>query len=552
MAPSPQKVSFRFLGFTYLCAILVGVLIVFLTKAYESGFSGADEPSHFLNGYFISDYLVHHFGKNPMAAATDFYLHYPKISIGHWPPAYYGMLGLLFLVLPPTLPVAFGINVMFAALPAIGVAAALVILDKRRYAAVAGVLVYALTPLALEGDAMFMVDQPLAACLVAATAVWIAYALRPTWGKALAFALLAAIAILMKGNGWLVGLIPAFHIVLTTNWKLLLSPKLYAAALLAALIVVPWYLLTAKIAADGFNYHAGIDYASKALFANLRTLSHNLTPAGALLAMVGIVAEYRSRRSDTVRWTIVSGIVSLPLATLVLQSTVPVDITERYMAPALPAVVVLAVLGAGHFLTQLRQLVRPQASMAMGATMIAMIAVMAIPGILHVSQRTPKADAGLLQVANRLAAPDRPTVTVIDGNAGYEGAFIADMAVRDQQLQGYVVRSSKLLADSDFMGKAYTLKFKQPGQVVAELHRLGVGHVVIVRADNRPAYPHSKQMREAVSLPDSGFRLSQQIQHRFRAGMTEVYDAVDTPQPAIAAVRDLGLPSKAISLTKLQ
>lgn len=547
-----NKPSARFLGAMYLCAVLVGVLVVFVTHAYQADFSGADEPSHFLNGYFIADYIARHFGGNPMGAATEFYIHYPKISIGHWPPAYYGMLGLLFLVLPPTLPVAFAINVLFAALPAIGVAAALVLLGQRRAAAVAGVLVYALTPLALEGDAMFMVDQPLTACLVAATAVWIAYAQRPTWGRAIGFALLAATAVLMKGNGWLVGLVPVFHIFLTGSWKLLRSVKLYVAAALAALLVVPWYMLTAKIAADGFNYHAGIDYALKALGANLHTLVQNLTPVGALLALVGIAAEVRDRRQDPLRWTIVSGLLSLPLATLVLQSVVPVDITERYMAPALPAVVVLAILGAAHLAThllaQLRPANRPQASAWFGA---ALALVMAVPGILHLAQRTPKADAGLAQVARQLSA-GHPVLTVIDGNAAYEGTFIADMAVHDRRLTGYVVRSSKLLADSDFMGKAYTLKFQAPRQVAAELNRLGVQHVVIVRADNRPAYPHSEQMRAAVLLPDSGFRLSQRMAHRFRTGTTEVYDAVGVTRPAIADVRNLGVPSKALPLTKLQ
>jgi 4-amino-4-deoxy-L-arabinose transferase-like glycosyltransferase len=544
MPPVLNKPSARFLGLMYLCAIVIGALAVFLTKAYQSGFSGADEPSHFLNGYFVADYLSHHFGGNPMGAATEFYIHYPKISIGHWPPAYYGMLGLLFLVLPPTMPVAFAINVLFAALPAVGVAAALVVLGQRRAAAVAGVLAYALTPLAIEGDAMFMVDQPLAGCLVAATAVWIAYVHRPTWSKALGFALLAATAVLMKGNGWLVGLIPVFHIVLTANWKRLLSVKLTVAAALAAVLVVPWYVLTAKIAADGFNYHAGIDYAMKALGANLRTLVQNLTPVGALLALVGIAAEFRSRRNDPLRWSIVAGVISLPLATLVLQSVVPVDITERYMAPALPAVVVLAVLGATHLLAALRLTARPQAPV-LGVTIVA---VMAIPGIVHLSERIPKADAGLAQVTAQLAA-SRPVLTIIDGNAAYEGAFIANMAVRDKGLQGYVVRASKLLADSDFMGHAYTLKFKEPRQVAAELQRLGVQHIVIVRADNRSAYPHSEQMRDAVLLPDSGFRLGQRVPHQYRAGVTEVYDAVGSVVPAVAAVRNLGLPSKAISLT---
>ena len=540
-----QKPSFRFLCLAYLCAVLVGALAVFAAKSYLSGFSGADEPSHFLNGYFVADYIARHFGSNPMGAATDFYVHYPKISIGHWPPAYYGILGLVFLVLPPTLPVIFAVNVLFAALPAIGVAAALSMLADRR-AALAGALVYAVTPLVLEGYVMFMADQPLTACLVAATAVWIAFSVRPGWGSALAFALLAATAVLIKGNGWLVVFIPVFHILLTANWKLLLSVRLYVAAALAAAIVVPWYMLTAKIAADGFNYQAGLPYATKALLYNLQALGRNVTPVGGLLALYAIVAEFRARRLDPWRWTIVSAVISLLLATLLLQSLVPVDIVERYMAPALPAVVVLAVLGAVRLLSRLRT--NTPAPALAGA---ALAVVMAVPGIVHLVQRVPKADTGIAAVTDRLAAA-KPVLTVIDGSASTEGWFIADMAVHDSALRGYVVRASKLLADSNFMGTTYSLKYHDTADVLAELHRLGVQHIVIVREGGKDAYPHSAQMRAALARADSGFRLGQSLPHQYRSGVTEVYDAVDPSRPDVAAVRNMGLPAKATALTKLQ
>jgi hypothetical protein len=548
MQLTDKRPSASFLLLAYACALALGALSMSLARAYQSGFSGADEPSHFLNGYFIADYLRHHLGTNPMGAATDFYVHYPKISIGHWPPAYYGLLGLLFLVLPPTIPVVFALNVLLAALPALGIAAALGMLYDRR-AAIAGVLVYTLTPLVLEGHAMFMVDQPLTACLVAATAMWISYACAPSWGKAIGFALLSALAVLMKGNGWLVVFIPLFHIVLTANWQLLRSIKLYCAAALMALLVVPWYVLTAKIAADGFNYQAGIAYATQALLANLGTLAHNLTPAGILLAVFAAVSEYRGRAASALRWSIVSGLLSLVLATLLLQSLVPVDIVDRYMAPALPAVVVLAGLGIQHLLALLARCGARPASALAGAVLAA---VMIIPGILHLTTRPPKADTGITSVAAGLAPGSRPTLTVIDGPAGAEGAFIAEMAVHDVNLQGYVVRASKLLADSNFMGSSYTLKFDSQDAVLAELRRLGVQHIVIVRPNNAPTYPHSQQMRNALANNHSGFILKQSLPHQYRTGTTEVYEAIGSPTPNIAAVRNFGLPAKVTNLSKLQ
>lgn len=539
-----NRSSYPFLCLAYLCAVVVGAVATVLAQSHQSGFSGADEPAHFLNGWFVADYLAHHFGSNPLAAATDYYVHYPKLSIGHWPPAYYGVLGLLFLVVPPSLPAVFAINVLVAALPAIGVAFALVLLAGRR-AALAGVLVYALAPLVLEGHVMFMADQPLAACLVAATAAWIAFAVRPTWGRALGFAALAALAVLIKGNGWLVVFVPVLHILLTANWHLLRSAKLYMAAALALLLCVPWYLLTAGIAADGFNYQAGLPYAGKALAANLLTLARNLTLAGAVLALVAIVAEFRARGQSPLRWSIVAGAVSLLLATLALQSLVPADIVDRYMAPALPALAVLAVLGGTRVMAGLRQ-----DTVAPAMLGIAFAVIMAVPGLLHLVQRTPKADTGLPAIAGRLAAGGQPGATVIDGASSHEGSFIAGMAVHDRALEGYVVRASKLLADSNFMGSRYALKHGDPALVLADLRRLGIGHVVIVREGDQPAFPHSVQLRAAVAGSGSGFRLAERIEHRYRPGVTEVYQATGAARPNVAALRGIGLPAKAASLTQ--
>lgn len=544
MHSTSHKPSARVLFLSYLCALAIGGMAVFLTKSYLLGFSGADEPSHFLNGYFIGSYLTEQFGSNPMAAATEFYLHYPKISIGHWPPAYYGFLGILFTFLPPSYPAIFTVNVIIAALPAFGVAVALSVLGTRSLALL-GVLLYSLTPLVLEGYVMFMADQVLAAFLVLATAVWISYSKQESWAKIIAFALLAAGCILIKGNGWLIVSVPVFHIILRSSWVQLRSFKLYVAAALAAAIVVPWYMLTAKIAADGFNYQAGFAYATTALLANVKALGTNVTPLGLALAALTIALEFRNRHASPERWNIVAGVISLILATLTLQSLVPVDIVSRYMAPALPALVVLAMLGVFHIGKWMKTAGWQQTALPLMAALL-----MSIPGILHMLEREPKSDIGLAEISAHLRNKQAPVVTIIDGSAASEGAFIAQMAIADPKLDRYVVRASKLLADSNFMGSTYTLKFTGKQDVLSELRRLGAQRIVIILQDNKPAFAHSQQIRDALLLENSGYRLAQQIDHRYRVGKTEVYEAIDAVAPNIAAVRNLGLPSKVATLSK--
>jgi hypothetical protein len=315
---------------------------------------------------------------------------------------------------------------------------------------------------------------------------------------------------------------------------------------IGALVVVPWYLVTAKISAGGFNYQAGLPYAWQALSSNLRFLSNNLSLPGMALALFAIIAEWRARRVDTARWNIVAGMIALILSTLVLQSIVPVDIVDRYMAPALPAMMVLALMGTWRLVayTLSGTPERRHAAWRIGAGAAIVIAMLA-PGVEHIATRLPKSDVGAPAAAALVAPGASPSITVVDGSAGYEGAMIAAAAVNDPHLRGYIVRSSKILADSNFMGTTYSLKFASNAQVLAELARLGVQNVVLVRARDLPAFPHSVQLLAALAEPGSGYHLRAKIPHQGRPGSTDIYQADSVLVPNIALVRSMGMPAKA-------
>lgn len=532
----------------FLIGLLAGILAMFVTSAYTSGFSGADESAHFLNSYFISSYLKGHFGTNPLGFATDFYIHYPKISIGHWPPAYYGFVGLLFLIVPATVQSALLINLILSALPAAFVAITLGYLMNRR-AALLGAAVYALTPLAVEGQAYFMLDQVLAAICIAATMAWCAYVAKPAWWRAFLFAAFCVLAILTKGNGWLLVFVPIYHTLLTRNWRLLALPHVYGAALAAGVLVLPWYWLTSGISAEGFNYQAGLDYAVTAFSASIQHLADNLGLPAILLAALAVIVEFRHHRHDGLRWSVSSACLSLVLAALTLQSLVPVDIVPRYMAPALPALLVLAIMGLSQVYASLshRQL-------AAGGVIAAclLIGFMFAPGIRHLATRTAKPDYQMANVIPLLATSLPHDLCLIDGVSNAEGAFMAEMAIRDTDLRHYAIRGSKLFADTNFMGTRYAPRFTDARAMLAEVMRLGIHNVIVVRVGNEPAFPHSRQLVEALQLSESPFKRVAVLPHGSRSGTTEVYaSAIDRPSD-LEAVRQQGIPTKVSNVIKPQ
>jgi hypothetical protein len=537
------------LGLTGMCiGLLSGVLVWLVTGAYASGFSGADESAHFLNSYFISSYLKEHVGSNPLGFATDFYIHYPKISIGHWPPAYYGLVGLLFLVIPASVQAAFFINLVFSALPAAMVAISLGYLTTRR-TALLGSAIFALTPLVTEGQAYFMLDQVLAATCAAATMAWFAYAVKPAWPRALSFAALATFAILTKGNGWLLVFVPIYHMLLTRNWRLLRLPHVYGAALLALLVVFPWYWLTSGIAAEGFNYQAGLAYALTAFLASIQHFVANLGLPAIPLAGLAVFIEWRQRQQNPVRWAAISACLSLVLATLTLQMLVPVDIVARYMAPALPALLVLAMAGLGHVYARLAERRPAYGGLAL---MVLSIGLMSAPGIRHLATRMPKPDYQMARVIPLLDTSLPHDVCLIDGTSNAEGAFMAEMAIRDSVPRHYAVRASKLFANTNFMGTQYSPRFTDPKAMLDELNRMGVHNIIIVRADNEPAFLHSEYLAQAIQLPESPFKQVKELRHGGRPGTTEVYVSTRNRDPDLNAVRQQGIPAKISNVIKTQ
>jgi hypothetical protein len=233
----------------------------------------------------------------------------------------------------------------------------------------------------------------------------------------------------------------------------------------------------------------------------------------------------------------VAACLSLILATLFLQSLVPADLDPRYAAPALPPLVVLALLGAVHLVDRVAKARRPIAA--------ALLLLLAAPGLAHIAAREPKADLRLVEAAS-FAVPGQSWL--IDGSSGGEGAYIAALAVRDPEMKGYAVRASKLLSESDFMGHHYRLRFRDAAAVRAELDRLGLAGIVLVERDNMAEFPHGAQLRAALADPGSGYRLVARLPHRGRPGTTLVYRARSDRPANIAAIRALGVPDKARGL----
>lgn len=72
-----------------VCILFGAVTALFLTSPKQNDFWWTDAPGHALNGAVLHDYLINHTFNSPIRFATDYYFHYPALTLTLYPPALY-------------------------------------------------------------------------------------------------------------------------------------------------------------------------------------------------------------------------------------------------------------------------------------------------------------------------------------------------------------------------------------------------------------------------------------------------------------------------------
>jgi len=83
--------SLAFWALVFAVALATTIAFQWMGRAYraEIGTVLSDAGSHYLNGLIVKRFFENDDWRHPLAFAQAFYLKYPKVSIGHWPPAFY-------------------------------------------------------------------------------------------------------------------------------------------------------------------------------------------------------------------------------------------------------------------------------------------------------------------------------------------------------------------------------------------------------------------------------------------------------------------------------
>lgn len=474
-----------------LAAVLFGQ---FANDAYNGELAGAyDEPAHYVTTLLVRQFALDPF-QSPMAFAENYYLHYPKIGLGHWPPMLYVVLAAW------SIPFGSSQASMLVCMAVIAAGAGALLFSLLREtggaALAAGVtLLWLLQPFAQYAAAMVMSEALLILLTAAAVGAFGMFLRHESWRWAAVFGLTAAAAILTKGTAVSLALVPPLAVLLSGRFRLLRNWRFWLPAVIVVVLAGPWYALADSFipSAHGTTVTRAVSLARVDTPAERATTYFTVGGSWISSAVAGgwlaVLAGTLLRRLDPARWAAPLAFVAAACAT---HFALPESQSPRHLAYALP--VALAVFGGA-----LGWLSRLPGAAGKALSWGLLLAVLTGFG----SERFTvyqKPTTGMREAWQALdqAGVEDDAVILVNADSREEGAFIAEAAEARPVPGPIVLRASKMFASSSWGGWSYRLRMDSADEIAVYLRRTGVERVVLGGPPPERASQHYHLVRQVV------------------------------------------------------
>lgn len=457
-----------------------------------------DEPAHFVTGLMIHRYIADGAPGNPMRYAERYYVRYPKVAIGHWPPLFYGLEALWFFPFGGTIASALALQALIAG--AIGLVVFVLLRPVIGWWAIAPAawLLLLRTARDLTGAVML---EPLAVLWeVLAAAAWIRYLETATARWAYLFALAATAALMTRGDAMFLALFPLASIALSGRWALLRQKALWLSAAIVLVLCGPWYVLTLRMVKDGWTSSTpSMNFMLEALGGYLGGLPLLAGAGTVALAAVGVIAGRTMAGRE--RW---AGWIGYGASLLVFHCLVPASVEERRLFSLTPVLFILAGYGA--------KVIAQRWGGPVPAGALLLVVMAAVDWMVVRSE--PKRHYGYREtIATLLGRAELKGMNILASSAvDGEGMTISEVASRENAPARYTIRASKLMASSNWSGSTYQSAYKTPAELVEALAASPVQIVVTdTFPDNTPQEltfeVHNGLLHQTIAAYPERFRL---------------------------------------------
>lgn len=477
----------------------VQVVLQLASGAFTSEFGGyPDEASHYVTGLMVRDYIASSHLGQPMEFAENYYIHYPKVSLGHWPPFFYVVQAAWTLLFSNSRVSVILLMALLTTILALTVYLAIKNEFGSKLGILAGLLLLAL-PLIQEYSSMVMAE-----ILVALLSFWAVLYLgrflrTEKWQDSVGFSACATLAILTKGNGVALALVPPMALLLTWRFHLLARPSFWFMPVIVLIFCGPFYWYTLDMVRNGWQEGAP---TLKFAITAIRHYSYQLTKITgiglSLLVAIGFavrVIQPSLNRKAEGKW---AAIGALLLSVWAFQCIVPSGLEARHLIPAVPALLMFLVAGVVWMADKL-----PLGQLSGKRKMAILSLSVALVFTVETFAIHKKAWYGFGTIAQRLlsTADFQNSVFLVSSDARGEGMFISEVAMGEPHPAHVVLRASKVLSKSRWDGSDYELLYSTPEEIMGYLESIPVGIVVIDQAiPVNDQTEHNKLLKETLQV----------------------------------------------------
>jgi len=474
-----------------------------------------DEGMHYVTGLMIHDFFLSpaHWG-NPMAFARNYYLHFPKVGLGNWPPLFPLLQAFWELVFGFTRVSLLTLMILLNALLAWLVQHSLRDRVHPLFGVLAGLLTIA-SSLSQAQASMVMAEIPLALLSLLALLAFVRFLDSSQTRDGVYFGALTTAAIMTKGNAWVIFLVVPAAILLTGRWRLLLTRGWWLAIAQVVLICAPYSWLSMRIVTQGWDSQAlpPPDFLSLALWKNSIFVMEILGPALTLFALAGFAV--RTRLKDS--FWLVLGLYAL--AILGFHVTLPTSIEPRKIYQIAPVMACFAAAGL-DFLA--RRLPIPHAPLAVASGGLLLF----LSGTFQfLAPFQPGFGAAVEKLITR---PDTANAVVLVASNRHfedaEAAIISEWAERDRFRGAYLARATKLI--SALSGGEYLPVYGSPSELLSLLNQVPVAYVFVhtgpIHHGQHP-YRHHDQLRQLLASHPEAW---EPLHHSIRQTLGDTHDIV--------------------------
>jgi hypothetical protein len=425
-----------------LLALVTILGIQYFKDTWRGEFNEADEAGHLVTGLMVRDYTLHWPLPEPISWAKSYYLYYPQVGLGHWPPLFYVVQAFWFLLLPPSRETAMLLMTALGWLCAIAFYCLLRRVIPGRLA-VAGMLAMLITPTMISLFADFLADVISLLLGLMFVRECVRYVESRSLNAARNCLILVALALLNKGTG--VVLFPAAVLALLISGRWRDVPVRAWAILAAGGLAAAVMVVGLQMQVEGnLQRIAGLVFTTDSLSNGYRLAGLGF----AALAVVGAILAFRLR--DSLLQTAVAVSVAMTGTTLLVGAIN----TTRHWIFALPTFLILAFA----------------AIRTIRATALRLVLVVVCTSLaFRHSRPEPMDHPGVTAVMAELSRKGPAPRTLVSSTRNVEGSWVAMAALVDlrdgNKPRSMVLRASKVLADCDWNGRCKNVIVQTSEQV---------------------------------------------------------------------------------------